>query len=51
MDIKVTHIMADGEVRESVEGLEIPKTNRIAYQLIEKYSAPNPTEEKAVKAG
>lgn len=51
-DIKVTHVMADGTVRDSVAGLFIPITNQIAYQLIAKYSGLNkPPEKSGAKAG
>jgi hypothetical protein len=51
-DIKVTHVMADGTIRDSVKGLHIPITNQIAYQLIAKYSGViRPSEESATKVG
>lgn len=35
---KVVHIMADGTVRDSVAGIKIPITNKIAYSILAKYA-------------
>lgn len=38
MAVKITHVMADGTVRESMEGVTIPLTPRTrkAYELLAK---------------
>ena len=45
MNIKVVHVMSDGTVRDSVKGLEIPITNKVAYQIIAKYSIERESKE------
>ena len=39
---KITHIMADGSVRDSIEGYVIPYNQQtaIVYELLAKYSKP-----------
>lgn len=39
---KITHIMADGSVRDSIEGYVIPYNQQTAvvYELLAKYSNP-----------
>jgi len=39
--IKITHIMADGTIRNSVDGYEIPynEVTAIVYQLLAKWAA------------
>lgn len=38
--IKIIHIMADGTIRDSIEGLVIPynENTKIAYQLLSKWA-------------
>lgn len=40
---KITHIMADGSVRDSIEGYVIPYNQQtaIVYELLAKYSNPH----------
>lgn len=39
---KITHIMADGSVRDSIEGYVVPYNEHtaICYELLAKYSKP-----------
>lgn len=37
-EIKVIHVMADGTIRNSIEGVVVPTSNITAYSLLAKYS-------------
>lgn len=37
-ETKVIHVMADGTIRNSVEGVMVPTSNITAYSLLAKYS-------------
>lgn len=37
-ETKVIHVMADGTIRNSIEGVMVPTSNITAYSLLAKYS-------------
>ena len=37
-EIRVIHVMADGTIRNSIEGVMVPTSNITAYNLLAKYS-------------
>lgn len=45
--MKIIHVMKDGTVRDSIEGVVIPASNKEAYKILERQVADN---EKVVKA-
>lgn len=45
--MKITHVMADGTVRESIEGLVIPISNQETYRILAEHETNKKRKEKS----